>query len=321
MANYLDAVFAYFGDDEPNDELRAILIERIEPTDQEQDDILGANPNETEYCNKVHGALMSFIADPDLYISALVDDDPRKVELVGITKTHKARTEQPESGIKEPGIVPVAVQLPTPTPASVALTVSSDANLMLSGHVVTPKPPQTTPNRIPSETPSAAPDAAQQTPKTQSRDKMGKKRDDTQESIRLTGKELIAFFDNPDGFVAERVEKFLTQSGLKEVSDAIKTKKLLSVTTSQGKDPITAEMRAHVVTKTWKTMRDTLVNAYRSGDLGRLTNAEKLRDAYLHGQYGVSGRCFGALMRECMKDLAARLNETNQEEFRRRYYD
>lgn len=131
MGDYLEAVFAYFGDDEPNAEHLTVLMERIEPTDQEQDDIVNANPDEKDYCFEVHSALMRFTRDASDYIANLSDDNPRKVGLVEIARKHRLTSAQQE---QEP---PSSVQVVQNTPGA------SGVDQMLSGKVVLQKPPRT----------------------------------------------------------------------------------------------------------------------------------------------------------------------------------
>ncbi|MBI4714185.1 hypothetical protein HY771_03310 [Candidatus Uhrbacteria bacterium] len=84
-------------------------------------------------------------------------------------------------------------------------------------------------------------------------------------------------------------------------------------------DPITVEMKALLKTEQWKAMRTALEDAAIAQDTKKFELAVTLREQYLNGVYGAQGRIFGALMRECMKDLAEGLHTKNRTEFSRRY--
>jgi hypothetical protein len=173
---FLDAVFAFFGDYEPTDELATILRQKIVPTEAELREILtsAAKPEDQSYCQQVHDALKKFLADMDGYIGSLENNNPRKSKLAAIAAAH-------------------------------------------------------------------------------------------------------------------------------------------------APDPITFEMQKLVPTQTWKNMCTALETACQAKDTDKLRQAVTLRDAHLNGVYSAEGRIFGALMRECMKDLGNGLNFADPAEYDRRY--
>lgn len=93
---FVDAVFAYFGEDDPAPDLLELLKARCEPRAKELEEITGAfgdegSEDDHDYADKVMFAVGAFNDNPDDYIGKLADDDPRKVGLVAIAEAKKAR--------------------------------------------------------------------------------------------------------------------------------------------------------------------------------------------------------------------------------------
>ena len=316
MASYLDAVFAYFGDDSPTDELCKILVSRIESTDEELEEILDSNDGSDEgeaYCTVVQHALLQFIADPKAYVTSLQDDNPRKLGLIEIAEMLKSKAAVPTAEV-QPAVEPVA---DAPTVSS-----PSEASLMLSDAVQVAQPPRTTPIRpsAPADVHSEQPSASQPQGDNMRREREdGQRRDGHREDgqhghRRLTPSELIKFFDDPDAYVAKMSEDAVERNGLTELIAAIKAKKIAALG-----NPITREMRECVKSKRWKGIYIALLDAYLREDAIRISIAAQLRDCYLNGIYDAGGRIIGALMRQCIKDIEEGLNSSHPKEFKRRY--
>ncbi len=327
MASYLDAVFAFFGDDEPTDELFNIIMERYEPTDEELEEIMSSNDgsdNGKAYCQRVSDALLRFCADPSVYYSSLADNDPRKLELkiVGLVGGSVPASEP----AAEPQIeAPVVVDEPKPAPAPATATVDP----MLGGAVVASQPVRTTPIRTTALPMAENPEADPVQPQG---DNMRREREDRHQRDgqrgdgqlgdrqrghhRLTPTQLVDFFDDPDAYIARMTEESIERSGLTELIAAIKAKKAAK---NLGANPITNDMKECAKTTQWQGIYEGLLYAYLREDDGRISTAKNLRDCYLRGTHGASKRVLGALMRQCIKDIENKLNSTNSDEFTKRY--
>jgi len=327
MANFLDAVFAFFGDDEPTGQLRAVMFDRIEPTDEELEEILSSNDgseNGKAYCQRVHDWLLYFCADRANYVAGLADDDPRKCGLAEIAEAHKAGA----------AVLPAIVE-PEPVSESEAI---AKVDPMLSGTVRVAQPPRTTPIRTsapvvenpaddhPSHDEDREQPASQPQGDTMSRGNDtrrergdGQQRDGRQDDGQrvhrtLTPEKLIKFFDDPDAYIAKITEDAAEKSGLTGLIAAIKAKKIAALG-----NPITREMRECAKSKRWKGIYNALLDAYLRQDADRISIASQLRDSYLNGVFDAKGRIIGALMRQCIKDIEGGFNTSHPKEFKRRY--
>jgi hypothetical protein len=293
MASYLDAVFAFFGDDEPTDELRDILIERIEPTDEELEEILSSNDGTDEgkkYCQYVHDMLLQCCANTETFV-------PRKSCLAEVVEMRKAKADNSEN------------------------VVGAGVNMMLSGAVQVAQPPRTTPIRpaVPvAEQPASQPPSQGQGDAMRRERKDGRQRDEHQDDGQrgrhrfvLSHAETVEFHSDPQKFINKFPEGSSERLSLEKILEEIKTKK--------PPDPITREMREATNGKQWKGIYEALLNAYLTDDSDKKVLAAQLRDSYSRGIYGARGRALGALMRQCMKDLDAKLNIFDLTEFNRRY--
>ncbi|MBI2475089.1 hypothetical protein HYV69_01555 [Candidatus Uhrbacteria bacterium] len=324
MPTYLDAVFAFFGDDEPTDELRNILISRIEPTDEELEEILSSNYVSDEgkaYCIRVQNALLQYCIDSDAYVAELKDEDPRKLGLAEIAENHKQKAAVPAEPIDvvQPAVEPVA--------DTATVSVQSGASRMLSGPVQVAQPPRTTPilPATPAGVQSKQPASQPQGDEMSRRNDTGRERRDVQKSSgdrddgqqgrqRLNPTQLVEFFDDPDAYIAKMTEDSIERNGLTELIAAIKVRKIAALG-----NPITREMRECVKTRQWKGIYTALLDAYLREDASRISMAAQLRDSYLGGVYEAKGRIIGALLRQCIKDIEAGLNSSHPNEFKRRY--
>jgi hypothetical protein len=299
---FIDAVFAYFGDDDPTLEHLEILKARCEPTEEEIEEIAGAHDGEDAnkaYCQKVANGLQEFNANPDAHIASLLDDNPRKSGLIEITAAKAARASAPPASVAtaaEPAIVaesPVAAAPAVVASAPATAPVARAVDPMLAGVVVAPgAPPALTsaPPRL-----SVAPPDAPRPPKTD-----GGKGDRGDKDRGGRGKSDAR-----------------TDSDEEREPPAVKP---IVPVVHKPISPVTPAHRLWLADDDWIGMRDEIICAHASRSNAILAEAASIATSYKAGQQGAQERLLGQLIDFLITDLRAGLNTFDPAEFHHRYW-
>lgn len=331
----LDAIFAFFGEDEPTSEQLTALKMYGRPTVDDLSDVAdshdGKDANET-YCRKVSRAARDFFDDPDEYLKTLSDNNPRKAVLTELAGVLKAATSTaPPPGAHQPQPAPGAPPSAPPpgtAPASASSTASTSAppvtgsgNPMLNGNV---RAPQSEKETIRTSTPSGPsssttghdgydePDDRDKRNSRSNRSDRGDRRHDRDERDH-NNRDLDEVRSRPPPPVPKTSHELAAERWF-----------------TTGKSPVTAAMKsAAFADKRWpgfvkgtimavEQLSSPAPSEKKQGEAA-IETLHRFVIAYKHGTYGWGMVAMGPMLLQLLADVKAGLHKTNPAEFDRRY--
>ncbi len=343
---FVDVVFAAFGADDWEDGCTAVLLARTTPTDEEWEQILPSNPPpdaDTSYAQGVHDGLRRFLVDPDGYIKQNISStDPRHAALVEIAAAQKARDAAAAAASKPAAAPPATLEA-----ARAAAKAADDSeSLVVAAAAATPE--TTRGSRRLSYDPdldSVPEPKSDSMPRTVAGEIAGALEHAASPRVGSKPADLLLALDpeagrpTSDKHSDSRPARPHTTSAedLWAAEDAAAARNRAweepGARTSRavvGTSPITAEMRAVLEERAWRTLRQWALTAHadsmseddKLADQGS-ENLRKIRRRITvdkTGQNGTRNRNLAELLCLLLLDLRVGLKERDPDEFLVRYY-